>query len=41
MRLAIDSYRKFAAFGLRKFIYDALAYTPSDKWKYHHDINSQ
>lgn len=34
---AIDSYRKFAAFGLRRFIYDALNYTPGDKWKYHHD----
>lgn len=35
--VALDSYRKFAAFGLRKFIYEALDYTPSDKWKYHHD----
>lgn len=35
--VALDSFRKFAAFGLRKFIYEALDYTPSDKWKYHHD----
>jgi hypothetical protein len=35
--VALDSYRKFAAFGLRRFIYEALDYTPSDKWKYHHD----
>lgn len=34
---ALENYRKFAAFGLRKFIYEALDYTPSDKWKYHHD----
>lgn len=34
---ALENYRKFAAFGLRRFIYEALDYTPSDKWKYHHD----
>lgn len=34
---ALANYRKFAAYGLRKFIYDALDYTPSDKWKYHND----
>lgn len=34
---ALENYRRFAAFGLRKFIYEALQYTPSDKWKYHHD----
>jgi hypothetical protein len=34
---ALGNYRKFAAYGLRRFIYDALDYTPSDKWKYHHD----
>ncbi len=34
---ALTNYRKFAAYGLRKFIYEALDYTPSDKWKYHHD----
>ncbi|MFT4247668.1 MAG: hypothetical protein QM581_06465 [Pseudomonas sp.] len=34
---ALINYRKFAAYGLRKFIYDALEYLPSDKWKYHHD----
>ncbi len=34
---ALGNYRKFAAFGLRRFIYEALDYTPSDKWKYHHD----
>lgn len=35
--IALENYRKFAAFGLRRFIYEALDYTPSDKWKYHHD----
>lgn len=34
---AQDSYRRLAAYGLQKFIYDALDYTPGDKWKYHHD----
>lgn len=34
---ALENYRRFAAFGLRKFIYEALDYAPSDKWKYHHD----
>jgi hypothetical protein len=34
---ALENYRQFAAFGLRKFIYESLDYTPSDKWKYHHD----
>lgn len=34
---AIESYRRFAAYGLQRFIYDALNYTPADKWKYHHD----
>lgn len=34
---ALENYRKFAAYGLRRFIYEALNYTPSDKWKYHHD----
>nr|WP_315259157.1 hypothetical protein [uncultured Duganella sp.] len=34
---AIVNYRRFAAYGLRKFIYDSLQYTPSDKWKYHND----
>jgi len=35
--VAIENYRRFAGFGLRRFIYDALNYTPGDKWKYHHD----
>lgn len=34
---ALESYRKFAAFGLRRFIYESLDYTPSDKWKYYND----
>lgn len=34
---AVDSYRRFAAFGLQKFIYEALNYSPADKWKYHQD----
>jgi hypothetical protein len=36
-KVAINNYRKLAAFGLRNFIYEALEYTPGDKWKYHHD----
>lgn len=35
--IALENYRKLAAFGLRNFIYDALEYTPIDKWRYHHD----
>lgn len=34
---ALGNYRKFATFGLQKFIYDAFKYTPGDKWKFHHD----
>lgn len=34
---AIQSYRKFATYGLGEFIYQTLQYTPGDKWKYHHD----
>lgn len=34
---AVENYRKFASYGLRRFIYDALDYTPGDKWKYYHD----
>lgn len=34
---ALENYRRFAAYGLRTFIYDALQYTPSDKWKYYND----
>ncbi len=34
---ATGNYRKFAAYGLHKFIYDSLNYTPGDKWKYFHD----
>lgn len=35
--VALSNYRKFAAYGLRSFIYDALEYTPEDKWRYYHD----
>lgn len=34
---ALENYRRFAAFGLRRFIYESLDYTPGDKWRYHHD----
>ncbi|MGI8388051.1 hypothetical protein [Brucella anthropi] len=34
---AIENYRRFAAFGFQKFIYEALNYSPADKWKYHND----
>ena len=36
-KTALDNYRRFAQFGLRTFIYNALEYTPEDKWKYYHD----
>lgn len=34
---AITNYRNLARFGLQKFIYEALEYTPEDKWKYFND----
>ena len=34
---ALQNYRKFATYGLGKFIYESLQYIPGDKWKYHHD----
>lgn len=34
---ALKNYRKFATYGLGKFIYESLQYIPGDKWKYHHD----
>lgn len=34
---AIDNYRRLATFGLQAFIYNALGYTPPDKFKYYHD----
>ena len=34
---AIDNYRRLATYGLQNFIFDALNYTPVDKWKYFHD----
>lgn len=37
---AIENYRRFARFGLAKFIYEAIGYTPIDSWKYYHDRTS-
>lgn len=34
---ALENYRKLAAYGLQRFIYDALNYVPPDKWKYFAD----
>ena len=34
---ALQNYRKFATYGLGKFIYESLDYTPDDKWKYYND----
>lgn len=34
---AIAAYRNLARFGLQNFIYQALGYSPPDKWKYYHD----
>lgn len=36
-RQAIDSYRRFAEFGLQRYIYESLNYTPGDRWQYHHE----
>lgn len=35
--VAMDNYRRLAAYGLQKFIFDALNYTPPDKWRYFTD----
>ena len=34
---AIKNYRMLAAYGFRKFVYEALEYVPQDKWKYYQD----
>lgn len=34
---ALAKFRSLARFGLQSFIYEALGYSPPDKWKYHHD----
>lgn len=34
---ALKNFRNLARFGLQSFIYQALGYSPPDKWKYHHD----
>ncbi len=34
---AVKNYRNLARFGLQKFIYEALEYTPEDKWRYFND----
>lgn len=34
---ALTNFRNLARFGLQRFIYEALGYTPPDRWKYHHD----
>jgi hypothetical protein len=34
---AMDNYRRLATYGLQNFIFDALNYTPADKWRYFHD----
>jgi hypothetical protein len=34
--VALQNYRRLATYGLQKFIYDALKYTPSDPWKMYH-----
>lgn len=36
-QVAMDNYRRLAQYGLQKFIFDALGYTPPDKWKYFTD----
>jgi hypothetical protein len=34
---AIANFRRLASYGLQKFIYEALQYTPADKWRHYHD----
>jgi len=34
---AVANYRRLATYGLQAFIYNALGYTPPDKYKYYHD----
>ncbi len=34
---AIDNFRRLATYGLQRFIFDSLNYTPADKWKHFHD----
>ena len=34
---ALANFRNLARFGLQTFIYEALGYSPPDRWKYHHD----
>ena len=34
---ALANFRNLARFGLQNFIYEALGYSPPDRWKYHHD----
>lgn len=34
---AVKNYRNFAGYGLQKFIYDALNYSPRNKWVYYLD----
>ena len=35
--IALKNYRNLARYGLHKFIYDALGYTPEDRWKFFND----
>jgi hypothetical protein len=35
-REAQENYRRLAAYGLQRFIYDGLNYTPADPWKMYH-----
>lgn len=34
---ALTNFRNLARFGLQSFIYEALGYSPPDRWGYHHD----
>jgi hypothetical protein len=34
---ALTNFRNLARFGLQSFIYEALGYSPPDRWKFHHD----
>lgn len=37
---ALNCYRKFAKYGLQKFIYEAVGYQIVDKWKFHNERQS-
>ena len=35
--IAIENFRRLAAYGLQRLIYEALNYAPVDRWRYYHE----